>query len=230
MSERLKYNNYDKYARIVEEELKNKKTEYAFKNWILRLTKGLNHTYHPNDLMKLFIIATDANISFPKEKREITRLAMSKLIEWVTQNPVEDKNFVKLCIKYVVTHPRIDSQTIIGLIKIIEIMSIDIADEEWLRIISLRVGTWKDENGEKIGDLVDKIIEKEKNIGKKEQIKKLTQVLNNIVDITDTDQRELTISDLIRLTEKRTGNNKWIINSKTDSKESKNNRNIKLNI
>ncbi len=141
--ERLNYENYNEFASMVEKESKNKKTNVDFNSWILRLSNNLNGTYHPNDLMKLFVLAIDVNIIFPEKHKEKLRIkAMDYLRNWVIKQPILNREFTRICMKYIVKTElgKIDIKVVYDLVEILDIMRAHKEDKEWLMMIGLRFG------------------------------------------------------------------------------------------
>lgn len=188
--ERLKYEHYDSFRELVKHELKNKNTVEDFNSWIDRLSNGLNGDYHPNDLMKLFILATDRTIIIPKKyKGEIQKKSMNALKNWVVQHPIRDRAFTRVCMEYLVKTKEISSDLVFNILEILDIMGVDFRgehkiDEEWLHFVRFRFysSNWVTTDGRTVDEVIKGIIQE----GKTVYIRDVTNFLTTLVEITES--------------------------------------------
>ncbi len=181
--ERLRYKHYKEFQEIVEKELANKTNLIDYESWVTRLANNLNGNYHPNDLMKLFVFATDCRINIPVEyKCELQQKALDALRDWVVQHPVKDRKFTKICMEFLGHPTEVSSFVVQDIIDILRIMGVDLrgehkSDEDWLDVINYRFGTWKTKDGRVIREVIPEII-------KEAKVFELTELCKGIIQET----------------------------------------------
>ncbi|MCC7552455.1 hypothetical protein KO317_02195 [Candidatus Micrarchaeota archaeon] len=201
--ERLKYQHYEDFQRIVEEELKEIKTLTDYNSWIKKIIDNLNDTYNPNDLMKLFVLATDTTLDVTK-KYNSQKKALNLLRDWVVQHPIRDRAFTKICMEYLVKTKNITGDTVFNILDILDIMGVDLRgehkdDEDWLRMIIFRFENLKNQKGESVKLIVERIILEAKEINTIELISTLREIVNK-AELEIGLKKDLTVKSLIELT------------------------------